>query len=320
MMGTGPFAVPTFEALLQSRYEVCALVTRPERPARGRRKLPPNPMRQTAEAHGLPVYAPESINAPPGLELLRQQRADLFVVCDYGQILSAEALSHATLGGINLHGSLLPKYRGAAPINWALLNGDTRTGITVIHMTPRLDGGPMLVQRAVDVGEDEDAVQLEKRLAALGVEAVHQSIEMLARWDRESPIGQVQSRELVSKAPRLTKSDGEVDWNRSAREIFNQVRALKPWPATFTYLLRDGKPPLRLILDQISPVDDQLDLPAGTATALDGQQVHASCGAGSLSLDRLQPAGKRVQGIAEFLRGYASGATTLRFGSPDKIE
>ncbi len=314
MMGTGPFAVPTFQSLLSSNHQVTCLVTRPDRPVRGRKKLPSNPLREVAEAHALPVFAPESINAAEGLKLLDERQAELFVVCDYGQILSAEALGKASLGGINLHGSLLPKYRGAAPIQWALLHGDSRAGITVIHMSTRLDGGPMLTQRAVEVGRDEDAVQLERRLAELGVEAVLTSIEMLADWDGSSPVGEVQSPEFVSKAPRLKKSDGHVDWHRSAEQIFNQVRALKPWPGTFTHLLRDGKSPLRLILESVYVADAALDLPIGSAKSTDAGTIFVKCGDGILGIERLQPAGKRSMACAEFRRGY--GAPVMVFGAP----
>ncbi len=318
MMGTGPFAVPTFQSLLSSDHQVTCLVTKPDRPVRGRKKLPANPLREVAEAHALPVFAPESINAAEGLKLLDERQAELFVVCDYGQILSAEALGKASLGGINLHGSLLPKYRGAAPIQWALLHGDSRAGITVIHMSTRLDGGPMLTQRAVDVGRDEDAVQLERRLAELGVEAVLTSIEMLAAWDGSSPVGEVQSPDFVSKAPRLKKSDGNVDWRRSAEQIFNQVRALKPWPGTFTHLLRDGKSPLRLILESVYVADAALDLPIGSAKSTDAGTIFVKCGDGILGIERLQPAGKRSMASAEFRRGY--GAPVMVFGKPREVD
>src|SRR5215471_7842277 len=160
MMGTGPFAVPTFEALLSSPHQTLGLVTRPDRPAHRREKTPINPMREVAQQHGLEVFEPASINSDEAYAWLRDRNADLFVVCDYGQILSREALSLARLGGINLHASLLPKYRGAAPINWAIYNGETETGITVIHMTPQLDAGPALVQKRVAIEPTETAPHL----------------------------------------------------------------------------------------------------------------------------------------------------------------
>jgi methionyl-tRNA formyltransferase len=304
MMGTGPFAVPTFRALLDSPHEVLALVTRPTPPAKGREKGSLNPMRDVAEERGLPIYSPESINSDEAEVRLREWNADLFVVCDYGQILSRRVLGLAPLGGINLHGSLLPKYRGAAPINWAILQGETETGITVIHMTPRLDGGPCLVVRSTPIGEEETAPELERRLSELGVGAVLEAIDMLAAWDRVSPLGKVQPKELVTKAPRLAKSDGLIDWSKPAAFIQRQVRALKPWPTTYTHWQRPQGEPLRIIVDHVVVLPESSGAEPGTVVVSDGKQLVIATGEGSIAIDRLQPAGKRVLQIDEFLRGY----------------
>lgn len=307
MMGTGPFAVPTFASLLDSPHSVIALVTRPTPPAVGRQKSPLNPMRDLAEQRGVPCVSPEDINAPASREEMRAWGADLLVVCDYGQILSPEALATAPLGGINLHGSLLPRYRGAAPINWAILDGQTETGVTVIHMTPRLDGGPCLVQAKTAIGAEEDAVSLEARLSQLGVAAVHEALGQLAAWDRASPLGLAQDQSLATRAPRLKKSDGQVQWSHPAQQISNQVRALKPWPGTYTtWRMRLGSE-LRLILERVSvcasPSAKGTSLP-GTVTGVGKEHLWIATGDGILSLERVQPAGKRIMNIAEFLRGY----------------
>ncbi len=184
MLGTGGFAVPTCRALLGSGHDVLAIVSRPPRPTRSRSGEPaPSPMRSLAQQHGLSLLMPEDINAPAAMAQLEQFQSCLLVVCDYGQILSDQALATSRLGGINLHASLLPKYRGAAPINWALYDGETTTGVTVIHMTPRLDAGPCLLQHSTAIGPEEDAVQLEDRLAEMGRQAVLQAIDLLAQWD-----------------------------------------------------------------------------------------------------------------------------------------
>lgn len=308
IMGTGPFAVPSFQALLQSSHEITGLITRPDKLARGRKKAPPNPMREAAEAANIDVEAPDSINSAEGLAILERHAADLFMVCDYGQILSSEALSKSKLGGINLHGSLLPKYRGAAPINWALLNGDSVAGITVIHMTPRLDGGPMLCQRSLEVGPNENAIELEPRLSQIGVEAVLEAIAMLSEWDGQSEIGERQAKELVTKAPRLKKSDGEIDWRQPAQQIHNQIRALQPWPGTFTNLLREGKDPMRLIIKE-SQVLEASGSP-GEARHTD-EGIVVGCGQNAILISRIQPAGKREMDSEEFVRGYGAN---LRFG------
>ncbi len=198
VMGTGPFAVPSFRRLLESRRHVAALITQPDRPAHGRSATPRNQMRELAEEHRLEVFDPESINTPEAQQRLAGYRPDLLVVCDYGQILSNPTLAIARLGGINLHGSLLPKYRGAAPIQWAIYHGETETGVTVIHMTPRLDAGPVLVQRRLAIGPTETAAELEPRLAELGAEAIDAALVLLRESDSPSSLPQDQA--LASRA------------------------------------------------------------------------------------------------------------------------
>ena len=330
VLGTGPFAVPMFQSLLDSSHAVPALVTRPTPAARGREKSPPNPMRDVAEARGLPVHAPQSINSDEGRKLISSLTPELLVVCDYGQILAADVLGLTPLGGINLHASLLPKYRGAAPIHWALLNGEAETGVTVIHMTPRLDSGPILAARSTPIGSDENQPELEQRLAALGVSPVHEAIERLTQWDRVSPIGTPQDARHATSALRLRKEHGVIDWTRSAEQIRNQVRALKPWPGTYTFWHRPGEEPLRLVIDQVSVLGrgykaairgagleqeeaalapaghrpDPMPHEPGQVTLCDGRQLIVATGEGGLSILSLQPAGKKVMRVDQFLRGY----------------
>lgn len=306
-MGTGPFAVPTFRSLVESSHEVVVVVTRPLPAVRTRGKSPENPMRTAAEECGLPILSPEDINQEASIKQLLSLRPDLLVVCDYGQILSSEALAVAPLGGINLHGSLLPKYRGAAPVQWAVLNGEQEAGVSVIHMTPRLDAGPCLVQRATPIEPDECADQLERRLAELGVSAVHEAIELLQEWDGQSTLGAIQDSQQATKAPRLKKSDGRIDWKKSAAAIRNQVRALKPWPGTFTTWTRPDGKDLRLILDQVSVRDLSEPAEPGTVIACSGSELLVATGEGALAIDSLQPAGKRVMPVQDFLRGQDLG-------------
>lgn len=304
LFGTGPFAVPAFENLIQSDHEIAALVTRPIADSGKRRKTAENPTRDLGEAHGLQILDPQSINTDDAVATLRAFNADLLVVCDYGQILSKAALAAAKLGGINLHGSLLPKYRGAAPIHWAIYNGDTVTGVTIIHMTPRLDGGPCLAKVETEIGTEETTEQIEPRLALLGVDAVNKSIEILQGWDGTSEIGAKQKQSQATKAPRLNKSDGRIDWSRSAAEIKNQIRAFQPWPGTFTTWQLEGKPEQRLIIHQatvMSPSDAEAE--SGVVIQSDKTELVVQTGAGQLSLDIVQPAGKKPMSIADFLRG-----------------
>ena len=317
MMGTGPFAVPTFASLLDSSHEVVALVARPVPPPRGRIKAPPAPMRDLAVQHGLRVLEPEDINAESARQTLAELDFQLLVACDYGQILSADTLAIAPRGGINLHASLLPKYRGAAPINWAIYHGERETGVTVLHMTARLDSGPSLVQRRTPIGPEEDAVELERRLSELGVDAVHDALEMVARWDGRTPLGVVQDPQLATRAPRLKKSDGEVSWSRTAWQIANQVRALKPWPGTFTTWPRAHGGPIRLSLDRVSvPADTDRDGLPGQVVLVDKSRLLVATGDGLMSLDRVQPAGKRSMTIGEFLRGHPAAVGDRLTGEP----
>jgi len=262
-------------------------------------------MRDAAEQRQIPIVSPPDANAVDAREQLAALKPDLLVVCDYGQILSSEALSVASLGGINLHGSLLPKYRGAAPVAWAVLNGESETGVTVIHMTPRLDAGPCLTQSTTPIDPEETAAELETRLAEMGVAAVHKALAMLATWDGAAPLGQIQNPAAVSRAPRLRKADGRVCWSRTAQQIKNQVRGLKPWPGTYTFWRRPQGDPVRLILDRVSMTQtDPQGATPGAVKRSDRNHLEVATGDGCLSLDQVQPAGKRVMEIAEFLRGH----------------
>lgn len=313
MMGTGPFALPTHRALYSTRHEVAALVTQPQRPTHGKRVAAENPHRALATERGTPVYDPVSINTADAQQWLAGLGADLFIVADYGQLLSSETLAASRLGGINLHASLLPKYRGAAPINWALWHGETVTGVSIIHMTPRLDAGPVLAQAALAIEPGETADALEPRLAELGAPLVCQVIDQLERG-QTAPIPQDPG--LATRARRLRKSDGEIDWSRPAEAIVNQIRALDPWPRTSTTWHRSGSPSMRLIIGAAQAlIAVSSEMPPGTVVSSEGGRLLVSTGAGLLAIDEVQPAGKREMPIADFLRGHTVSAGD-RFG-PD---
>ncbi len=304
LMGTGPFAVPSFEALRAAEHEIALVVTRPMPPVKSRKGAPPSPVRYWAEDHGLPLYDPPSINDDAAVARLVQQHASLLVVCDYGQILKPAALGSARLGGINLHGSLLPAYRGAAPVQWALLRGDEVTGVSVIHMTPRLDGGPILTTRETSILKHETAGQLEQRLATLGVDATLEAVDLLRSWDGETTIGKQQDPSLVSKAPRLKKSDGEIDWSRPASEIDCHVRGMQPWPIAFTHFtVHPDKPPVRLAIKQIR-ITTGASGGHRPGELVDGDEFLMATGDNLVEIMQLQPAGKREMTGKEFLRGH----------------
>ncbi len=310
MMGTGPFAAPTFEALYAAGHDVVALVTRPPRVVRGRQKAEKSLLPPIAEQHGTPVVAPEDVNDTASRAQLAAWNADLHVVCDYGQILSIATLATARLGGINLHGSLLPKYRGAAPVHWAIYHGETETGVTVIHMTPRLDAGPCIGQVMTPIGSDETTADVEARLAQLGAPLVCRCIEQLAAG-RVEAIRQDQSQ--ATRARRLRKDDGEIDWSRSAKAIHDQIRAFTPWPRSATWLLRREGEPLRVTIDAVREVLSSgesansvvaVTAAPGAVVDIDGDRLLVQTGEGTLALTEVQPAGKRRMSGGEFQRGY----------------
>ncbi|MBI3462173.1 MAG: methionyl-tRNA formyltransferase [Planctomycetes bacterium] len=309
MLGTGPFALPTFRALYGTSHHVLALFTQPARSGEGKHAAAEGPLRAVAREHGTPVHDPDNINTDAARAQLAAYQPDLLIVCDYGQILAPETLAVAPLGGINLHGSLLPKYRGAAPINWAIYHGETETGITVIHMTPRIDAGPALAQARTQIGPEETAAELEPRLAELGAPLVCRVIDNLAAG-HITPIPQDQAQ--ATRAPRLKKGDGAIDWSRDAASIKDQIRAFEPWPKTFTYWHRGPAEPLRLILGPAS-VCDTAPAEPGTVLVAHGDDLVIATGDRGLALHGVQPAGKRMLSTAEFLRGYAV-QTGQRFG------
>jgi methionyl-tRNA formyltransferase len=278
-------------------------------------------MRDTAAAHQLPIWDFADINSQEAIGVLRELAADLLVVCDYGQILSDECLATTRLGGINLHASLLPKYRGSAPIHWAIYRGETTTGVSVIHMSSRLDGGPILVRKEHPIGNQETTATLEPVLAELGVTAVADAIALLQCWDGVSALGEPQDPALVTRARRLNKSDGVLRWSRTARQLHNQIRAFDPWPGTWGELLRGDGSQLRLLIRkaEVVPGDRDSQLP-GTLRDLTPHQLVVQTGSGGLSLLEVQPVGKKAQPIAEFLRGYRiTTADSFQVAVVDKL-
>ncbi len=303
MLATGPFALPTFRGLFETHHEVTALVTAPRRRSRGVRPVSIGPVRDVAHERGVPILEPEDVNTPRAQEHLRKLEVDLLVTCDYGQILSATTLATARLGGINLHASLLPKYRGAAPIHWAIYHGETETGVTVIHMTPQVDAGPCIAQARTTIAPQETAPELEARLAEMGAWLVRRALDAVEAGRLEAL---PQDPSQASKAPRLKKEDGIIHWSRPAPAIFNHVRAMQPWPKTFTFWPREGKETLRLIVERAVVEDARAPCPEppGTVLAAEGDRLVVACRPGRLALRAVQPAGKRLLSVDEFLRGY----------------
>jgi methionyl-tRNA formyltransferase len=286
--------------LAASRHEIALVISRPPTG----RNAQASPLQQAGELLKLEVWAPATVNVTESQTRISSLTPDLLVVCDYGEILRPETLATSRLGGINLHGSLLPKYRGAAPVQWAILNGDAETGNSVIQMTPGLDAGPLLAQQRTPIDADEDAGQLETRLAAMGAEAVLSVVEELEAGTAKSI---AQDKSLASKAPRLKKEQGAIDWTRPARAIKNQVRGLRPWPRAYTFWRRTGGEPIRFNVDRVNMIsaNDIAGASVAAGTILDATgRLLVAAGEGAIEILELQPAGKRSMSAGEFLRGY----------------
>jgi len=313
MMGTGTFAEPTFRELLGARENVVGLVTQPDRGGsntRGSTRQTGEGMANIATAAGVPVIRPESINTPEGVAALAAFQPDLLVVAAYGQILKPEVIAVPTMAAINVHASLLPKYRGASPIAHAILNGETVSGVTIIRISLGLDAGDMLAQESLDILPNETTGELEARLAPLGARLCLKVIQKM----KAGPVAGVkQDPALVTKAPKLKKEAGLIDWTKSAESIANHVRAMQPWPTAYTFFHRPGKPPLRVIVSRegdfaFSP-SLETTYPSGSLSSdSTGLILGVECGLvpgrTALQILELQPAGGKRMTAAEFLRGY----------------
>ena len=312
MMGTGSFAEPTFEKLLTSSHPVVGLVTQPDRPTgkeRGSTRQARQGMKELALERGIPVFQPESVNTPEGSAALKAWQADLLVVAAYGQILSKDILGTAPRGGINVHASLLPKYRGAAPIAWAIFHGEKETGVSIIRMSTALDAGDILAQQPLRIQPQETAGELEARLAPLGADL---AMRVIGQLEKGNVQGAPQDKTQVTRAPKLTKENGLIDWTRHAAAICNQVRAMQPWPTAYTFLHQRAAAPQRLIVCRAAVAPNATMAvrggpKAGLVRILPGEsQFCVETGAGDqVEILELQPAGKRRMTALEFLRGHA---------------
>ena len=290
--GTGEFAVPVLRALTRAA-EVVQVITQPDRPAgRGLKPKAP-PVKEAAQRLGLPVVQPRSINAPETLNELGELDLDMLVTTAYGQLLKKPVLELPRLGCLNVHASLLPKYRGAAPVAWAIASGERFTGVTVFLMDEGMDTGPILLQRAVEIAPDETRGELERRLAELGGELAVAAVQGHASGKlRPRP----QPKE-GSLAPRLKKEDARIDWGWPAERVHNWVRAMNPWPSAFTYF-RGRR--LKLHRTRMGP---ELEGAPGELRP-EGRRLFVICGEGTVELVEVQPEGKKVMSALDFLNGY----------------
>lgn len=293
-MGTPKAAVPSLERLLADGHEVCAVYTQPDRPSGRGNKITFSPVKECASQHNIAVFQPTTVRTPETFEEFRAHGADLAVVVAYGRILPETFLTAFPKGAINVHFSLLPKYRGAAPVNWAIVNGETETGVTTMQMDVGLDTGDILMQRATAIGADENAIGLMERLSAIGAELLSKTLTDL---DNLKPIKQDKS--AATFAPIMKREDGLIDWKMSAGEIANRVRGFQPFPATFTFINKT-----KLTLWQATPTETTSDALPGTILTAYGDMFEVACGGGAvLGVTEIQPEGKRRMDVRDFLNG-----------------
>lgn len=305
MAATGDFALPTLEALANGGHELVALVTQPDRPAGRGRRVAESRVKQAVVTRGVPTVQPERIATAEMSDRVADWAPELLLVVAYGQKIPAALCDLPPLGAINVHGSLLPALRGAAPCNWAIVRGLKETGVTVQFLAEEMDAGDVLGSRRVAIGPRETAPELHDRLAIQGAEEVLEVLDRLAAGTaRPTP----QDPSKVTYAPRLRKADGAVDWSRDAEEIDGMVRGMKPWPGAYTYLMRPGRSPLRILLEDVRPEGDEgagqlSGATPGTILETRGDLVVAT-GRGRLAVAALKPqSAKRMSGEA-FCNGH----------------
>ncbi|HXH69264.1 MAG TPA: methionyl-tRNA formyltransferase [Pyrinomonadaceae bacterium] len=296
IMGTPQAAVSSLDRILRDGHEICAVWTQPDRPAGRGNKLSASPVKEFALQNNLQVYQPTKIKTAESLNLFQSHEADVAVVVAYGRILPETFLQTFPKGAINVHFSLLPKYRGAAPVNWAIARGEEKTGVTTMKMDAGLDTGDILLQRAIEIGKDENAIELMQRLSNLGADLLS---ETLAMFDELTPQPQVNSD--ATFAPIMKREDGVIDWKKSARELSNQVRGFQPFPTSFTKL-QDRK----LTFWRAETIENGKWKTENTGEILlaNVDELVVSCGNHSaLKILELQFEGKRRMSAREFLNG-----------------
>ncbi len=298
-MGTPEFASPSLARLISGGHEVAAVFTQPDKPAGRGKRLQPPPVKMLALLHGIPVHQPSKIKTNEEVRAIFESIApDACVVVAYGKILPEWLLRIPRLGCINVHASLLPKYRGAAPINWAIANGERETGVTIMQMDAGMDTGPILASRAIEIAAEETTPQLSERLSLMGADLLFETLPLIERGQIK-PIPQTASE--ATYAPILKREDGLIDWNIGAREIANRVRAFQPWPGTYT-----GFRGSRLIVWRAQAIDTRPEntVPPATIIAIDQSVIAVACaGPSVLHISELQVEGKRRQSARDFANG-----------------
>lgn len=296
-MGTPDFAVPSLEALIEAGHDICGAFSQPDRPKNRGMKLIETPVKACALAHNIPVFQPVKLRDGTALAQIEELAPELIVVAAYGRILPDEILNYPAKGCINVHSSLLPNYRGAAPINWAILNGDSETGVTIMHMATELDAGDIISQVSTPIGERETADELTARLAQMGGKLL---VDTVAAIEAGTATRTPQEHEKHTLAPMLSKELSAMDFQRPAKELNCQVRGLYPWPAAVTEL--DG---VRCKIVATTVCGETTGKVPGTVLQADKNGLKLACGNGTvLQIDELQPDGKKRMPATAFLAGH----------------
>lgn len=296
-MGTPEFSVPILQALIEDEtIEVIGVVSQPDRKVGRKQVLTPPPVKQLATAHDIPVFQPEKLSGSEEMQKLIEMEADLIVTAAYGQFVPTKLLNAPKHRAVNVHASLLPKYRGAAPIHYAVLNGDEKTGVTIMYMEKVMDAGDIISQREIPITDEDDTGKLFEKLSLLGRDLLMDTLPSIFAGKNESI---KQNEEHVTFSPMISREQEQIDWTKTARQIFNHIRALRPAPGAYTLL--DGE---RFKIWDSVEADVTTTKAPGTIHAIDKNDLHVACGDGTvLSLKEVQPAGKKRLIVENYLAG-----------------
>jgi len=303
--GSSEFAIPSLKMLLGSKHKVLAVLTQPDRKKGRSLKTQATPVKNALTSKDIPIHQSEDIKDAATIKYLKSLSADLFIVVAFGQILPAEILSIPKIYSINLHASLLPKYRGAAPINWAVVKGETKTGLSIIRMTEKMDAGDIILQRKLPIEAEDTSDTLHHKLSELGAILLLDAIRFI---EMDKITFKKQSQRAVTLAPKLKKEDGTINWQKSAKEIHNQIRGLLPWPGAFTFL---DKKTLKIWKSETLNASQKPD--PGTITDIRDDGFIVGCGKNYLIIKEVQLEGKKRMSASDFVRGFRELEKGTRF-------
>jgi methionyl-tRNA formyltransferase len=298
-IGTSSFACPALNALSKDKaFELLGVITQPDKEKGRNLELEPPPVKTLAQRLNLEIFQPEKIKDQPAIEKVKKWNPDIIIVAAYGQILPDAIINIPKFGCLNIHASLLPKYRGAAPIQWAILNGETSTGVTIMKIAPELDAGDIIAQAEIPILSSDNSQTLHDRLANLGAKLIVETIPLYINGSIK-PEPQDHSKAIYAR--KLTKEDGIIDWSLSATALWNKVRAFNPWPGAFTFIPTNEKP-VMLKIWEATPEEGSFN-PPGTIIKADKEAFMVSCGSGLLNLTTVQLEGRKKMSWPEFLNG-----------------